>query len=223
MPVGWSAEDLPAALQGRHGWRALVDDLLADSSPAAPLRSPSGHVAMQEEGSSKPSDGRDLDDAEGADGKDAEMGVVPDGAAAAPAPPVENSSAGNGGDQPLKKAKSQTDKGDHAWCSIVKCGGQGACFYNSFGAAYGMQKDSMTWDAISKTIWSRGRTIRSELADFVCKRPQRYQEYIAFDPEAELVGRWTDTEGLGSVCRGFEEASTIRGCPFSEQDHRVHQ
>ncbi|CAE7264501.1 rbcL, partial [Symbiodinium sp. KB8] len=157
MPVGWSAEDLPAALQGRHGWRALVDDLLADSSPAAPLRSPSGHVAMQEEGSSKPSDGRDLDDAEGADGKDAEMGVVPDGAAAAPAPPVENSSAGNGGDQPLKKAKSQTDKGDHAWCSIVKCGGQGACFYNSFGAAYGMQKDSMTWDAISKTIWSRGR------------------------------------------------------------------
>ena len=99
---------------------------------------------------------------------------------------MENSSAGNGGHQPLKKAKSQTDKDDHAWCSVVECGGQGACFYNSFGAAYGMQKDSMTWDAISKTVWSRGRTIRFQLADFICKRPQRYQEYLAFDPEAEL-------------------------------------
>ena len=85
-----------------------------------------------------------------------------------------------------KKAKVPIAEGKGQWWDVRECGGGGCCFYNSFAAAYALQKDKKTWEEIAPVMRSRGRTIRGEIAEFISKRPEKYREYFAPDDDDGL-------------------------------------
>ena len=63
------------------------------------------------------------------------------------------------------------------WWEEHEGGGDGNCFYNCAGAAFGLQRDKMSWEDVSKSTRSRGCTLRSELAAYIREKSEYFKSF----------------------------------------------
>ena len=73
-----------------------------------------------------------------------------------------------------ERPRSRSRERPRPWYDLVECGAGGACFYNSVGLAFALQRDKVKLVEARKTVNSRGKTLRAELASYILANEHKF-------------------------------------------------